>query len=278
LRNHLQDRVVVITGAGNGFGRLMAQMAAELGARVVGADINVALLAETFDALDIAGHTVAYHQTDVSDLTQMHALAAFAVERFGAIDVMINNAGVMPLAFFADHARAADAWSKAIDINIKGVLNGISAVHDQMIAQGRGHVVNISSTYSNFPTEGAAVYAATKTAVNTISESLRVETQGKIKVTIVRPTGVIATGLGSTIVNPRGAAAISGHHARSFVGNFAKYAEGTLPPEMTDRDNPRYWALAPEDIAEQVIYVINQPWGVTISDITVRATGEEYIL
>ncbi len=93
---------------------------------------------------------------------------------------MINNAGIMPLAFLADHADAAEAWSRCIDINIKGVLNGMIAVHDQMMSQGRGHIVNISSIYGNGPVAGAAVYGATKAAVNTMSEAFRVETQGVI--------------------------------------------------------------------------------------------------
>ena len=100
---------------------------------------------------------------------------------------MVNNAGVMPLAFYADHADAGAAWERCIDINIKGVLNGIVAVYDQMIAQGRGHIVNLSSIYGNFPVAGAGVYGASKAAVNFLSEALRVEAQGRIKVTVVKP-------------------------------------------------------------------------------------------
>ncbi len=88
---------------------------------------------------------------------------------------MINNAGIMPLAFFSDHAEAHAAWLRCIDINIKGVLNGQVAAYDTMIEQGRGHIVNVSSIYGNFPVTGAAVYGATKAAVNFLSESLRVE-------------------------------------------------------------------------------------------------------
>ena len=85
--------------------------------------------------------------------------ASHAIKRHDAIDVMVNHAGTMPLAFFADHNAAADAWSRCIDVNIKGVLNGIAAVYDQMIKQGRGHVMNLSSIYGNFPVVGAASMA-----------------------------------------------------------------------------------------------------------------------
>ena len=112
------------------------------------------------------------------------------------------HAGTMPLAFFADHAAARDAWDRCIDVNIKGVVHGISAVYDHMVERGRGHVVNISSIYGNFPNAGAAVYSATKAAVNVLSEALRVESQGVIKVTTIKPTGVPATRLGASVVNP----------------------------------------------------------------------------
>jgi len=191
---------------------------------------------------------------------------------------MINNAGTMPLAFYADHAQAWQAWSRCIDINIKGVVNGISAVYDQMIKQGRGHVINISSIYGNFPVAGAAVYGATKAAVNVLSESLRVEAQGKIKVTVVKPTGVPATGLAASIVNQAGMIGIVGQNFPPFMDKAAKFFEGALSGPDTDEDSVEYWAIEPRHLAENVVYAIDQPWGVSIGDITVRATGENYIL
>lgn len=278
MKNHLEDKVVVVTGAGSGFGRLVAEQAGELGAKVVGADLDPELLAGVFGGLKDAGRDAAHLTTDVTDVEQMKALAAFAVDTFGRIDVMVNNAGVMPLSFFADHEQALLAWHAAIDVNVKGVLNGIAAVYDQMIAQGRGHVVNISSIYSNFATAGAGVYTATKSAVNALSESLRVESQGKIKVSVVRPTGVPKTGLGASVINPAAVVGILGHHASTAMDNIMKYVTGELPPELTDVDSPLLWTLEPEHIADNILYVINQPWGISISDITIRATGEEYVL
>ena len=225
MTDHVEGKVVVVTGAASGFGRLVAQMVAARGAKVVAADIDVEGLAATAESITAAGGTVAHRRTDVTDRADVFDLAAFAVENFGAIDVMVNNAGTMPLAFFADHARAADAWDRCIDINFRGVLNGIMAVHDQMIAQGRGQVINISSIYGNTPVAGSAVYTATKAAVNVLSETLRIESQGKIKVTTVKPTGVPGTNLGSGIVNGDAMVGILGQNAASF-GEQAAVAWG----------------------------------------------------
>jgi NADP-dependent 3-hydroxy acid dehydrogenase YdfG len=207
----------------------------------------------------------------------MHAMASACVEHFGAIDVLINNAGTMPLAFWADHAAAADAWNRCIDINFKGVVNGIAAVHDQMIKQGRGHVVNISSIYGNTPVAGSAIYTATKAAVNVLSESLRIESQGRIKVTTVKPTGVIGTNLGSTIINGDAMIGILGQNMDSFRENVVKFMTPGESEGLTDPENIRYWAISPEELAEQIVYVIDQPWGISISDITVRASGDQYL-
>lgn len=277
-KSHLAERVIVLTGAASGFGRLISEMAAEKGASVVGGDINEEALNETFGAMRDKGLSVAWRVVDVANQDDMAALAALAVEQFGRIDVMINNAGIMPLAFFSDHKSASLAWDKAIDVNIKGVLHGTSAVYDQMIAQGQGHVVNISSTYSNAPTEGAGVYGATKTAVNMLSESLRIEAQGKIKVSIVRPTGVPTTGLAGSIVNPKATIGMVGHHLKEANTKMNQFFSNELPAEYSEPDKIGYFALDPEVVAETILYVIDQPWGVSISDITVRAAGEPYLL
>jgi NADP-dependent 3-hydroxy acid dehydrogenase YdfG len=201
-----------------------------------------------------------------------------AVERWASVDVLVNNAGVMPLAFFSDHAAAAASWDRAIDINLKGVLNGICAVYDQMIRQGRGHVVNISSIYGNAGVAGSGVYSATKAAVRVLSDSLRVEAQGRIKVTVVRPTGVMGTGLAGSIVNPEALVGLTGHHTERFGERVQRLQTGGLRRDETDVDDVHYWAITPEDLVRQVVYAIDQPWGVTIGDITVRATGEDYVL
>ncbi len=278
MDNHLQGRVVVVTGAAGGFGRLVSQQAAALGARIVCADIDADGLAGTCESITLAGGSALAQPTDVTSGAAMQALAGAALDAHGAIDVWINNAGVMPLAFHADHAAAMSAWERCIDINIKGVMYGIAAAWDPMIAAGRGHVVNLSSIYANFPVAGAGVYGASKAAVDFLSESLRVEAQGRIKVTVVKPTGVPGTALGTGIVNPEAIVGILGHNAPRYLQLLQGMASGELPAAYTDTNSIEYAALAPERLAEQIVYAINQPWGVSIGEITVRASGDGYIL
>jgi NADP-dependent 3-hydroxy acid dehydrogenase YdfG len=278
MTDHLSGKSIVITGAGGGFGRLVSLNAAARGAKITCGDINLAAAQAVAAEVVAAGGSAQAVQVDVTRLAAVKALVASAVAAHGTIDVMVNNAGIMPLAFIADHEAAYDAWERCIDINIKGVLNGMVAAHDAMIAQGRGHVVNISSIYGNFPVTGAAVYGASKAAVNFLSESLRVEARGKIKVTIVKPTGVPSTGLSGTIVNQAASIGIIGQNAGEFMDMVGQIGAGTFPPERLDPENIDYASLAPEHIADAVIHAIDQPWGVSIGDITVRAAGDHFIL
>jgi NADP-dependent 3-hydroxy acid dehydrogenase YdfG len=278
MTDHVKGKTIVVTGAAGGFGRLICQKAAARGANVVCGDVNEEGLAETVKLVASAGGKASGKRTDVTDLAAMTALVAHAVEAHGAVDVMINNAGIMPLAFFADHKAASAAWSKCIDINIKGVMNGIIAAYDPMMAQGRGHVINISSIYGNFPVVGAAVYGATKSAVNFLSESLRVEAAGKIKVTIIKPTGVPATGLGGAIVNPEAVVGILGQNTTAYIGAMTAILEGQVQDDRVNADSTAYAVLDPAYIADAVITAIDQPWGVSLGDITVRAAGDAYIL
>jgi NADP-dependent 3-hydroxy acid dehydrogenase YdfG len=277
MSQHLQGKVIIVTGAASGFGKLISEKCAAGGAKVVGVDVNPDGLNEVFDGIRAAGNEGTSHVADIVDMAQVQAAAQHAVDTYGRIDVMVNNAGVMPLAFFADHKLAIDKWHKAIDINIKGVVNGIAAVYDTMIEQGRGQVVNISSIYGNAGTEGSGVYSATKAAVDVLSDSLRVEAQGRIKVTTVKPTGVLGTNLASGVVNQAAAIGILGQKGADFFENAVNLQNGALRPEQTDVDSIAYWLITPEDLADAVVHVIDQPWGISISDVTVRASGENYV-
>lgn len=277
LTNHVEGKSIIVTGAGSGFGRLASERLAARGGRLVCADINLEAAERVAGDIRAAGGSAIAVKVDVSNITEMRALVAAAVAANGAVDVMVNNAGIMPLAFVADHAQALDAWSRCIDINFKGMMNGVAAVHDQMMAQGRGHVVNLSSIYGNAPAAGAAVYGATKAAVDYFSHALRQEARGKIKVTVVKPTGVIATGLGATVVNPKAGAGIVGHNLAAFYETYGAIQAGSAPHEWTSPESIEYASLAPEHLADAIVHVIDQPWGVSISDITVRASGDHYI-
>jgi NADP-dependent 3-hydroxy acid dehydrogenase YdfG len=278
MTNHIAGKSIVITGAGGGFGRLVARKAAALGAKVACGDIDLAAAEATADAVISAGGAAIAVETDVRDLGAVKALIARAAEAHGGIDVMINNAGIMPLAFFSDHEAAYPAWERCIDINIKGVLNGMVAAYDPMIAAGRGHIVNLSSIYGNFPVIGAAVYGASKSAVNFLSESLRVESRGKIKVTTIKPTGVPTTGLSGTVINPAAGVGIVAHNMPDFMDMVGQMGAGTFPAERLSPDSIDYASLAPDHIADAIIHAINQPWGVSISEVTVRASGDHFVL
>lgn len=276
MSSHLTGKVVIVTGAGSGFGRLISEKCADGGAKVVCVDVHTDNLTAVVEGIGAAGGEALAQVADVTDLDQVKSAAHRAVAAFGAIDVLVNNAGVMPLAYFADHEKAWRRWHQAIDINIKGVVNGIAAVYDQMIAQGRGQVVNISSIYGNGGIAGAGVYSATKAAVTAISDALRVETQGRIKVTTVKPTGVLGTNLASGIVNQTAIMELAGQHGPQFAENLTNVMSGSLRPEQTDVDSVQYWLITPEDLADAVVHVIDQPWGISLSDVTVRASGENY--
>ena len=276
--SYLKDRVVVITGAAGGFGRIVACEAAKRGAKIVACDISEQELADTVSLIEEQGGAAISVRADVTSETDMVNAVEAGVSNFGSVDILINNAGIMPLAYFSDHAKALKAWHRCIDINLKGVLNGIAAAHDTMIKQGRGHIVNISSIYSNRPVKGAAVYGATKAAINYLAESLRMEAHGKIKVTTVRPTGVPKTGLNDAVINEEAALCSLGTDAGETISRLMALGEGKGKDSWMDSNNIEYLQLDPEFLCEQIIYAIDQPWGVSISDVTVRASGDMFIM
>lgn len=264
----------MITGAAGGFGALLALRCLERGACVVALDLDEAALTAAIGPSE----RCLIRRADVTNITDLTEAVAAGVEAFGGIDVLVNNAGIMPLAFFRDHAEAVEAWTRCIDVNIKGVLNGIIAVHDQMISAGRGHVVNLSSIYGNAAVAGSAVYGATKAAVNQLSESLRLESQGKIKVTVVKPTGVPGTGLGGGVINPSAIEGILGANYEAYMGTMGQIAAGSADPALVSKDAIEYAALDPETLVEQILFAMDQPWGVVISEITVRAANDRYVI
>ncbi len=278
MKNYLKGKSIIITGAASGFGQLVAQKTAEMGANVTAADINADGLAETVASVKDKDGKVQSVIADVTKFGDMQTVAAKAIEAYGAVDIILNNAGTMPLAFYADHEAAIEQWHKCVDINFKGVVNGIACVYDHMMGREEGHVINLSSIFGNFPVAGSNVYGATKVAVTFLSESLRVEAAGKIKVTVIKPTGVMNTGLFHSMVNPAAAVGIVGHNGANQQAIMDKLMSGTAEPDHLNPDSSKYVALDAGYVADQIVYAMNQPKGVSVSDITVRATGDQYIL
>ena len=273
-KNYVDGKVIIITGASSGFGLLTAKRAAEMGGKVVLAARNEGALKAAVEEIKAAGGEAAYVLTDVTKKDEVFAMAKFAVDTYGAIDVLVNNAGTMPLAFFSDHEKALDKWEQCIDISIKGTMYGISAVYDQMIKQGRGQVINISSIYANFPVAGAGVYQAAKMGVQYLAESLRSECQGKIKVTTVKPTGFMRTGLSNSVVDQYAFIPVVKGPMEILTG----MEEAPLRPDYHDINSMTYSDPDPQILADNIIYAINQPWGVSIGDITVRMSGDLFAI
>ncbi len=235
------DKVVLVTGASSGIGEATVRELAAAGARLfIGARRGDRLQA----LAEELGDMVAWRELDVTDGSDFDAFAAAAVERFGRVDVLVNNAGVMPLSPLA--ALKRDEWKRMIDVNVHGVLNGIAAVLPRFIAQGSGHVVNVASVAAHMVMPTAAVYCATKHAVRAITEGLRQE-HNEIRSTLVSP-GVVATELGHDITDPAVAAALKGWRQKS---------------------------LTPDAIARAIRYALEQPEGVDINEVIVRPTAAD---
>ena len=274
-KNYVEGKVIIITGASSGFGKLTAKRAAEMGGKIVLAARSEEKLKETVAEIKAAGGEASYIVTDVAKKDDVFAMAKFAVDTYGRIDVLVNNAGTMPLAFFSEHEQALDKWEQCIDISIKGTIFGISAVYDQMIKQGQGQVINVSSIYANFPVAGAGVYQVAKMGVQYLAESLRSECQGKIKVTTIKPTGFMKTNLSSSVVDQMAMMpAVAG--PLEILSNWVE--EAPLRPDFHDINSMTYNDPDPQVLADNIIYAINQPWGVSIGDLTVRASGEAFVM
>jgi Short-chain alcohol dehydrogenase of unknown specificity len=196
--SNLNGKVIIITGASSGIGEATAKLLAKNGARVVlGARRTDRLKAIAKD-IRAEGGTVEYQALDVTQRSQMEAFVQFAQSKFDRVDVLINNAGIMPLS--ALEQLKVEEWDKMIDVNIKGVLYGIAAALPVMKAQKSGQIINLSSIGGHAVSPTAAVYCATKFAVRAISEGLRQEVGGDIRVTVISP-GVTESELAESITD-----------------------------------------------------------------------------
>lgn len=274
-KNYVEGKVVIITGASSGFGLLTAKRIAEWGGKVVLAARNEDKLKEVVSNIREAGGEASYVVADVSKRDDVFRMAQSAMDIYGQIDVLVNNAGTMPLAFFSDHEKALDKWEQCLDISIKGTLYGICAVYDQMIKQGSGHVINVSSIYANFPLAGAGVYQVAKIGVQYLADSLRSECQGKIKVTTIKPTGFMRTNLSGSVIDQM---AIMPAMTMPTEALVKWIEEQPLRPDFHDINSMSYNDPDPQILADNILYAINQPLGVDVGDITVRCSNDMFII
>ena len=200
---NIQDKVIVITGASSGIGEATARLLAERGAKVVLGARRTERLAVIAEEINGAGGHAQFRALDVTDQQDVQRFVDFAVEHYGRVDVLVNNAGVMPLSRL--DALKVDEWNRMIDVNIRGVLHGIAAGLPLMQRQRSGQFINIASigAYTVSPT--AAVYCATKFAVRAISEGLRQEVGADVRVTVISP-GVTESELAESISDEGGRA------------------------------------------------------------------------
>ena len=245
----IKGKVVVITGASSGIGAATAKLLAAKGAKVV----LGARREERLQALSQAiGDNAVYQVTDVTDRQQVRALIDLAVSKFGRVDVLYNNAGTMPQGNLSDCEY--DKWQMMLNVNIMGVLNGIGEVLPIMQKQHDGLIIATDSVAGHVVYPASAVYNGTKYAVRAIMEGLRQEEKEHgIRSTIVSP-GAVRTELVNTIGNTQIQAGIS---------------------ELMNADDRQGLALNPEDIANAVLFAIDQPKHVAISEVLVRPAQQE---
>ena len=189
MENNIKGKVVVITGASSGMGEAAAKHLAQYGATVVLGARRTDRIEKLANEIQESGGKSLAIATDVTQRDQVKKLVDSAVEKFGRVDVILNNAGIMPLSPM-DRLKV-DEWDQMVDVNIKGVLNGIAAVLPHMKNQKSGHIINTASVAGHKIFSGSAVYSATKFAVRALSEGLRMEVKPyNIRTTIVCPGAV----------------------------------------------------------------------------------------
>lgn len=247
INNNIEGKVVVITGASSGNGESTARYLSNQGATVVLGARRVDRIMALAEELSGKGGRALAVQTDVTQVEQVKRLVDEAVKTYGRIDVMINNAGLMPHSPL--ERLKIDDWNRTIDVNLKGVLYGIAAALPYMKQQKSGHVINVSSVAGHKVRPGSAVYAATKTAVLVITEGLRQEVKPyNIRTTVISP-GAIATELPDSITEP------------DIAENVRKFVQEV--------------ALPAESFARAVAFAMSQPEDMDVNEILFRPTRQE---
>ena len=243
---NIKGKVVVITGASSGLGEAAARMLSAQGATVVLGARRIERLQKLVEELTAKGGNALALETDVTDHNQVKSLVDAAVQKYGRVDVMINNAGLMPHSPL--ERLKIDDWDRMIDVNIKGVLYGIAAALPYMKRQKAGQIINVSSVAGHKVTPNGAVYCATKHAVRVISEGLRQEVKPyNIRTTIISP-GAVATELPNSITEADVSAGV-----QKFYADFA---------------------IPADSFARAVVFAMSQPDDVDINEILFRPTSQ----
>ncbi len=246
--NYLQNKTAIITGASSGLGAASARALSEKGVRIVAAALDQQGLDAIVSELKGKGGEAVGRVSDVNNPEDMKALAQFAQDSFGSVDILINNAGLMLFSNWVD--LATDDWEKMINVNIKGYLHGIAAVLPFMLKQKSGQILNMDSVAGHQVGPAAGIYSATKFFVQAMTESMRKElgVQHGIRVNTVSP-GVINTGWADKVTDPAG---------RKAAQELNKIA------------------ISPDDIGRAVVYALNQPENVTVNDLIISPTRQDW--
>ncbi|MDH4848004.1 SDR family oxidoreductase [Pseudomonas sp. BN605] len=246
MNNGIENKVILITGGSTGLGAETARLLAQRGAKVAVAARRKSKLDEVVADITAQGGQARAYTLDVTDKAQVEAVVAAVVEDFGQLDVLINNAGLMPIRPMAE--VNTDEWDAMIDVNLKGTLYGIASALPRFMAQDSGHIINLSSVAGlKVFAPGGTVYSGTKFAVRAISEGLRQEVGDKIRVTSIEPGAVDSDLKYST----------SGT-AADTVMNFYKSA------------------IPASSVARAIAFAIEQPADVDINEIVLRPTKQEF--
>ncbi|GGA24502.1 SDR family oxidoreductase [Paenibacillus physcomitrellae] len=244
--DQIKDKVILITGASSGIGEATAKLLAQYGGKVVlAARREERLQALTAEINQLGGEAV-FHKADVTSSADMEKLAQFALQQYGRIDVLVNNAGIMPVSRLSE-LRVAD-WERMIDVNIKGVLYGIAAVLPMMKQQQAGHIINVASVAGHEISPTSSVYSASKFAVRAITEGLRQEESpsSRIRSTIISP-GMTESELLNTVTSPE---------VQAMAGPIKQLA------------------MSPNAIARAIAYAINEPEEIGVNEIILRPTAQ----
>ena len=244
----IKGKTALITGASSGIGYSTAIALAKEGAKIVAGARRVERLEELKRTIEKMGGEITIQKLDVTQREECDNFAKIAIEKYGSIDILINNAGIMPLSFFKN--LKFDEWDRMVDVNIKGVLYCTAAVIQFMVNNKSGHIVNISSTAGRIVFPAGSVYCATKYAITAFSEGLRQEfsIRSNIRVTCVEP-GVVATELTDTITD-------------TSLNAFLETVKKMEP-------------LRADDIANSILYALQAPDHVNVNEILIRPVQQD---